>query len=60
MGVEDVEIVEIPAEINQIKTIPVLVLKSSENPELAQKFADFVAGPEGKAIYAKHGFKPVE
>jgi len=60
MGIEDVEIVPIPEEQNQIKTIPVCVLNSSEKPELAQQFADFVAGSEGKAIYEKYGFQPVE
>ncbi|MBC7075915.1 MAG: molybdate ABC transporter substrate-binding protein [Syntrophomonadaceae bacterium] len=60
VGVEEVEIVQIPAEQNEIKTLPVCVLKSSEKPDLAQKFADFVAGPEGKEIFEKHGFRPVE
>ncbi len=60
VGVEDVEIIKIPKEQNKIKTIPVCVLKTSEKLELAQQFADFVAGPEGKAIYEKHGFQAVE
>lgn len=59
-GVEDVEIIQIPEEFNQIKTLPVCVLKTSEKTELAQQFADFVSGPEGKAIYKKHGFKVIE
>ncbi len=59
-GLEDVEMIQIPEELNEIKTIPVCVLKTTKKHELAQQFADFVAGPEGKAIYEKYGFRPVE
>ncbi len=59
-GVEDVEMIQIPDELNQVKTLPVCVLKTSEKLELAQQFADFVAGPEGKAIFEKYGFKVIE
>lgn len=59
-GSEDIEAVAIPEEQNKIKTVPVCTLKSSQNPELAQQFADFVAGPEGQAIYAKYGFKTID
>lgn len=31
-------------------------LKSSRQPELAKQFLAYVAGPEGQAIYRKHGF----
>jgi molybdate transport system substrate-binding protein len=60
VGVEDVEAIPIAEEQNDIKTLPIMVLKSSEKSELAQKFVDFVAGPEGKAIYENHGFKIIE
>ncbi len=59
-GVEDVEMIQIPDESNQVKTLPVCVLKTSEKLELAQQFADFVAGPEGKAIYEKYGFQVIQ
>ncbi len=59
-GVEGIEIIQIPPEQNDVKTVPVCVLKCSEKPELAQQFADFILSSEGKAIFAKHGFKPVE
>lgn len=60
MGVEEIEMIQIPEKQNQIKTIPVCVLKHSTKKELAQMFVDFVASEEGKQIYKKHGFKPVE
>ncbi len=59
-GVDEVEIIEIPAEQNMIKTIPAGVLTCSQKLELAQQFVDFVASAEGKAIFEKHGFKVVE
>lgn len=60
MDVSEVEIIAIPEEKNMIKTIPVCLIKDSKNKELAQKFIDFVVSDEGKAIYEKHGFKPVK
>jgi molybdate transport system substrate-binding protein len=50
------EIVEIPREQNIIKIIPIGTLVSSEQKDAATKFVDFVASPEGKAIFEKHGF----
>lgn len=58
-GTESVEIIHIDKEKNEIKTIPISVLKYSENKEAAVKFAEFVASEKGKAIYEKHGFKKV-
>ncbi|MCF8010331.1 MAG: molybdate ABC transporter substrate-binding protein [Clostridiales bacterium] len=59
-NVEDVEIVEIAEEKNKIKTIPACAAVKSDNKEMARKFVDFVASKEGKQIYEKHGFKPVQ
>ena len=50
------EIVEIPREQNIIKIIPIGTLAFSEQEDTARKFVDFVAAPEGKAIFEKHGF----
>ena len=52
-------IIDIPEDINIIKTIPIAVLKYSENPRQAEEFARFVSGDEGKAIFRKHGFVTV-
>ncbi len=60
LNTDGVEIIQIPDDVNQIKTIPVAVLKITEKLESAQQFADFVASDEGKAIFEKHGFKPCE
>ncbi len=53
---EKMEIVEIPREQNIIKIIPIGTLTFSEKKDTATKFVDFVASPEGKAIFEKHGF----
>ena len=53
---EKMEIVEIPREQNIVKIIPIGTLAFSEHRDTARKFVDFVASPEGKAIFEKHGF----
>ena len=53
---EKMEIVEIPREQNIIKIIPIGTLVFSEQKDAATKFVDFVASPEGKAIFERHGF----
>ncbi len=53
---EKIDIVEIPREQNIIKIIPIGTLTFSEEKDAATKFVDFVASPEGKAIFEKHGF----
>lgn len=59
-GVKGIEIIQIPPEQNDIKTVPVCVLNFSEKPELAQEFADFIVSQEGKDFFKKHGFRPIE
>jgi len=53
---EKMGIVDIPGEQNIIKIVPIGTLTSSEQKDTAKKFVDFVASPEGKAIFEKHGF----
>lgn len=59
-GIEEVEIIQIPEEMNTIKTIPVCTLKSSNEKETAQKFVDFVVSNEGKEIFEKYGFESIK
>jgi len=49
-------IIDIPENINIIKTIPIAVLKYSKHPKAADKFARFVSSEEGKRIFRKRGF----
>ncbi len=53
---DSTDVVQIPREKNVISTVPVAVLKSSKNPELAAKLRDFVTSDEGKAIFKKHHY----
>ncbi|MEA1961190.1 MAG: molybdate ABC transporter substrate-binding protein [Bacillota bacterium] len=57
---DKIEKIEIDRDINQIKTVPVAVLKSTEKMELAQQFADFVASNEGLQIFTGYGFEPID
>ncbi len=53
---DDGQIVEIPPENNIISTVPVAVLNSSAQPELAGKFQAFIASEHGREIFARHGY----
>ncbi len=53
---EKMDAIPIPVADNVVLIIPVGVTTFTKNPENAQKFADFVASAEGKAIFVKHGF----
>jgi len=51
-----VEVVRIPPERNVASPLAVGVLKFSQNRPLAERFAAFLAGGEGKGIFARHGY----
>lgn len=54
---ERIETVPLPKEqIPRLGYIPIAISKFSKQRELAQRFIDFVTGPEGQAIYAKHKY----
>lgn len=50
------DLIEIPVTNNSILIAPIGITTFTTQPELAQKFADFVASDEGKAIFEKYGF----
>ncbi len=53
---DDGEIVPIPREQNIISTVAIGTLKSTENPELAAKFVEFITSDEGKAVFKRHHY----
>jgi len=53
---EKVDAITIPVSDNVVLIVPIGVTTFTKNSERAQKFADFVASDEGKAIFARHGF----
>jgi molybdate transport system substrate-binding protein len=50
------DIVAIPPERNIISTIRVAVLSFSKDAGLAERFVEFVASPEGQAVFRKHNY----
>lgn len=53
---EHMDAIPIPISDNVVLIVPVGTTSFTKAPVSAQKFADFVASDEGKAIFAKHGF----
>ncbi len=53
---DQIDCVPIAPEHLRVRNISAAVSKYSEHPGAAQKFIDFLASDEGKAIYAKHGY----
>ena len=50
------DLIGIPVTNNSILIAPIGITTFTTQPELAQKFADFVASDEGKAIFETYGF----
>jgi len=54
---ERIETVRLPAtQIPRIGYIPVAVSKFTKNRKSAQRFIDFLTGPEGRKIFARHQY----
>ncbi len=51
------ELVEIPPKQNLISTVPVGVLRFSQNKELAGRFVAFATSQRGRAILVKHNYR---
>ena len=51
------DVVPIPPAQNEISNVAVGVLKCSQQPAAAQKFVDFLGGPDGQAIFHKHQYR---
>jgi molybdate transport system substrate-binding protein len=53
---EEVNMVEIAEDDNLIKIVPIATLTTSENPENAAEFVDFVVSDEGRSVFEEYGF----
>ena len=53
---DKIEIIEIPKEENEIKIIPIGVVRFSENRETAAEFIDFVISDRAKGIWEANGY----
>jgi molybdate transport system substrate-binding protein len=49
--------VEIPPRQNVISTVPLAVLKSTQQQELANRFVEFATSERGKAIFTKYHYR---
>jgi molybdate transport system substrate-binding protein len=56
--VDQVQMIEIPDELNVITVYPIATTNDSANPELAQAFVDLVLSDGGQAVLEKWGFGP--
>lgn len=45
-----------PAQVPRIGYMPIAVSRCSIDRAAAQRFIDFLTGPEGRAIFARHGY----
>ncbi len=52
-----VEVIRIPEKDNIIKTVPCSVTNCSKNPDLAQKFTEYIASSQAIEVWEKWGFK---
>jgi molybdate transport system substrate-binding protein len=57
-GGRKVRAVPIPEPAELVTTNMIGVVAATRGPEAAQAFVTFVRGPEGRAILARHGFRP--
>jgi molybdate transport system substrate-binding protein len=60
LDIEDqVEVIEIPQDLNVIATYPIATLKEASNSELAQQWIDLVLSDEGQRLLEEYGFERV-
>ena len=56
---DQVEVIEIPQDLNVVPTYPIATLKEASNPELAQRWVDLVLSDEGQRVLEEYGFERV-
>jgi molybdate transport system substrate-binding protein len=55
----DVDVVEIPDDVNAIATYPIAVVAGSPDATLAAAFVDYVTGAQGRDALETYGFEPI-
>ncbi|MGH3089039.1 MAG: molybdate ABC transporter substrate-binding protein, partial [Rubrobacteraceae bacterium] len=55
----EVEVVEIPSDLQVVPTYPIAALEESGNPELARMWVDLVLSDKGQSVLEEWGFEPV-
>ncbi|EHJ01198.1 molybdenum ABC transporter, periplasmic molybdate-binding protein [Clostridium sp. DL-VIII] len=57
---KNLDLISIPESENMVKTIPICILESSSESELAKEFMNFSVSAEAKEILKKFNLKPIE
>ena len=55
---DQVQVIEVPEELNVVATYPMAVVERSENSDLGQAWVDFVLSDEGQDVLEGYGFMP--
>lgn len=55
-NIATLEVIDLDPALATPQPLMLILLKSSRHPEIAKRFMAFSAGPEGQAIFRKHGF----
>lgn len=50
------DVIDLDPKIAKPQALLLNILKSTKSPSMARSFMNFVAGPQGQAIFRKHGF----
>ncbi|WP_374108082.1 molybdate ABC transporter substrate-binding protein [Saccharopolyspora sp. 6V] len=53
---DQVQAVDFPEADQAVNDYPIVALKDAPEPELAQRFLDYVRGPVGEQVLTEHGF----
>jgi len=53
-----VEVIELPDNLNIVATYPIGALKDAQDPELAREWVDLVVSEEGQRVLEEWGFEP--
>ncbi len=56
---EDVEVVEVPEDLQVVPTYPIAALEGSEEPEMARAWVDLVLSEDGQRVLEEWGFEAV-
>jgi molybdate transport system substrate-binding protein len=55
---DQVQVVEVPEDLNVVATYPMAAVEQSQNTDLAQEWIDFVLSDEGQDVLEGYGFIP--
>jgi molybdate transport system substrate-binding protein len=56
---DQVEVIEIPQDLNVVATYPIATLKEANNLELARRWVNLVLSDEGQRLLEEYGFERV-